>query len=80
MAFCKGCGQKIDWWKTEAGKNMPVDPDPHPEGTVLIDVVANVARVVLVGSHPRLRRSHFVTCPRAAQFRKPKPKAGPDAS
>ena len=28
MSICRGCGQEIDWIKTVAGKNMPVDPAP----------------------------------------------------
>jgi hypothetical protein len=75
MAWCKGCGAKIEWWKTVAGKNMPVDSDPHPEGNVQIDVAANIVRVVPVGSHKPLYRSHFVTCEKAGDFRRPKPKA-----
>lgn len=77
MAFCKGCGAKIEWWKTKAGKNMPIDSgDPHPEGTVRIDVVANVAEVVPAGSFAPLYRSHFATCPRARSFRRPRPASG----
>ena len=28
MSVCRGCGRAIDWIKTTAGKNMPVDPEP----------------------------------------------------
>lgn len=28
MSICRGCGQEIDWIRTKAGKNMPVDPAP----------------------------------------------------
>ena len=28
MSVCRGCGCAIDWIKTTAGKNMPVDPEP----------------------------------------------------
>ena len=43
-ARCRGCQAQIFWIRTNAGKNMPVDPDGV---------------------------SHFATCSRAAQFRKP---------
>jgi hypothetical protein len=29
-SYCKGCGAKIYWIKTDKGKNMPVDPDGVP--------------------------------------------------
>src|SRR5262245_43988340 len=69
MAFCKGCGQAIDWYKTAAGKNMPIDPDPHPDGNVYIDVVRNVAVVAAVGAKPKMYRPHWATCVKAGQFR-----------
>ena len=28
MARCRGCGAEIEWIRTRAGKNMPVDPEP----------------------------------------------------
>lgn len=28
MSICRGCGREIDWIRTVAGKNMPVDPAP----------------------------------------------------
>lgn len=28
MSLCKGCGRPIEWIRTQAGKSMPVDPDP----------------------------------------------------
>lgn len=62
----------INWYKTVAGRNIPIDPEPHPEGNVYIDVVSNVASVVPVGSRAPLYRSHFATCPNAGQHRKRK--------
>jgi len=26
-SHCRGCGAKIEWWKTQKGKNMPMDVD-----------------------------------------------------
>ena len=28
MSVCRGCGCSIDWIRTTAGRNMPVDPEP----------------------------------------------------
>lgn len=57
MTTCKGCGRQIEWIKTEAGKQMPVDPD-------LVTVVLKDGRVV------RGYRPHWATCPNAEQFRR----------
>ena len=69
MAFCKSCGKPFEWWRTEAGKSMPIDPEPTTDGNVMIDVVKNVVRVVPAGSHVPLYRSHFATCPAADSHR-----------
>lgn len=71
-SFCRSCKAPVNWYKTTAGKNMPIDPDPHPDGNVRIDVVSNVAQVVPKGSHHVLYRSHFATCPDAGQHRRPR--------
>lgn len=70
MAFCKGCGKTIEWHKTVAGKNIPIDPDPDPKGNIYF----RNARAVYgaPGSQPKMYVAHFVTCPKADQFRKPK--------
>lgn len=54
---CRGCGVYIEWIKTPAGKDMPVDP---AEITV-IDVEGRTLR----GYIP-----HWGTCPKANQFKK----------
>ena len=28
MSVCKGCGAPLEWIRTEAGRTMPVDPEP----------------------------------------------------
>jgi hypothetical protein len=70
MAFCKSCGARFDWYRTNNGKNMPIDPEPSPDGNVRIDVVNNVATVVAPGSHSPLYVCHFTTCPGAGQHRR----------
>jgi hypothetical protein len=53
---CRSCRAKIIWFKTPAGKNMPVDADTvEPEDDEL-----DLSRHV----------SHFATCPQADQHRK----------
>jgi hypothetical protein len=73
VSFCKGCGARIDWYKTTAGKNMPIDPEPHADGNVRVDVVSNVVAVVAPGSHAPLYRPHWATCPKAASFKRKEP-------
>jgi len=69
MAFCKGCNATIEWHKTSEGKNIPLDPDPHPEGNLTFDARLRVV-VAARGSKPKMYRSHFATCPKAGEFRK----------
>lgn len=68
---CKSCHAAIDWRKTVKGKNVPLDPEPHPEGNIYIDD-QGVAVYAKAGTFPLMFRSHFVTCPNAAQHRKPR--------
>jgi hypothetical protein len=68
MAFCKACDAVIDWHKTEAGKNIPIDPEPHPEGNIMFKAAKAV--YAKAGTVPTMYRSHFVTCTTPARFRK----------
>lgn len=72
MAFCKSCGARFDWYRTAAGKAMPVEPEPRTDGNVKIDVVNNLATVVPAGSDYPLYLSHFASCPGANQHRRDK--------
>ncbi len=79
MSLCRSCGQKIDWIKTERGKNMPVDPDylhwnDAEDGDVIIDASGHVLTVNSKLSRPNVkgRMSHFATCPQADRWRKSK--------
>lgn len=70
-AKCKSCGAAITWVKTDAGKRMPLDFKPDPEGSVVrrADATCFVASVgvdVLGTRH----RSHFETCANAAAHRR----------
>lgn len=53
---CRSCRARIIWFKTEAGKNMPVDADSVESSDEKLDLTRHV--------------SHFRTCPQASQHRK----------
>lgn len=58
---CSSCNAKVIWFKTEAGRWMPVDADTvEPEDEEF---------------EPPRHISHFATCPNADHHRKRKPKA-----
>ena len=69
-AICRApaCQRRIEWVRTEAGRLMPVD--------VPLTVLRSVPRLdgitvsVIDGG-----QSHFATCPGAARFRRPRPRA-----
>ncbi|GAC1521682.1 MAG: hypothetical protein NVS3B1_06210 [Marmoricola sp.] len=33
---CKSCGAPLLWAITEKGRQMPLDPEPHPDGNLLV--------------------------------------------
>jgi hypothetical protein len=77
---CRSCGQPIVWAVTRDGKRMPVDPDPDPEGNLVLTAnllgdhlvvpVADLERggAPIVDSDRRV--SHFASCPNAASWRR----------
>jgi hypothetical protein len=75
---CRSCGAAIIWEpSTASGKLMPLDAEPHPDGNiVLIPAGAMVLSKETAETGKRIGsrryRSHFATCPDAAQHRKPK--------
>lgn len=79
VTACKapGCGQMIRWLFTEARKRIPLDPDPHPDGTVVLVKVGHetLARVLTGAQLPAQEtayRAHFATCPGSDAMRKHK--------
>ena len=34
---CKDCGQPIQWARTSNDGYVPLDPDPHPLGSIVLD-------------------------------------------
>lgn len=53
---CRSCQARIIWFKTEAGKNMPVDADTVEAEDQELELPRHV--------------SHFATCPNANQHRR----------
>jgi hypothetical protein len=75
---CRSCGATIEWAVTANRKSIPLDPDPHPDGNLVL-VWTSPGRqpmALVVNPHepmldePPRYRSHFVTCPNADQHRK----------
>jgi len=58
QSLCRSCGAQIIWFKTDAGKNMPVDAETVEVGDLELDLTRHV--------------SHFSSCPEAAKWRKGK--------
>lgn len=79
---CKSCGAKVVWVMTEAGKKMPIDPDPSEFGNIYFQKDGTVLVLTKYSAEGQRRLgkdlflSHFVTCPNASSHRKAKsPKA-----
>jgi len=53
---CRSCGHPIVWFKTDAGKNMPVNAETVQDKDVTLDLSRH--------------ESHFATCPHADQHRR----------
>lgn len=70
MAFCKGCGALIEWHKTAHGNDIPIDPEPHPEGNLAFNAAMRLVQY-RPGQKPRMYRAHFVTCTKPDVARKP---------
>lgn len=75
MSKCRSCLAAIVWARTEDGKAMPLDAEPHEEGNIRLledgtcEVVGPLEALIARGEGMELRRSHFATCPEAAHWR-----------
>jgi hypothetical protein len=74
---CEGCKAPIVWAVTRNARPMPVDPEPAPDGNVLLTRTASGVSAEVVSNPARLfgrkaYRSHFVTCPKADRYRRPR--------
>lgn len=63
MAKCKGCGAEIIWTVTIGGKRVPLDAKAEKR---FVKPLAAFDEVALADTWV----SHFVTCPKAGDFRK----------
>lgn len=64
MSRCRACPAPVWWVRTQAGKPMPLDPEPVADGNV--QLVAGLAHVLHKDEPPRPGAryvSHFATCP-----------------
>lgn len=74
----EACGAAITWAVTDAGKRIPIDPEPVPNGNLILTELAPGqdlrVRYLRKGEDipalaPRYQ-AHFVTCPEANRFRR----------
>lgn len=74
---CRSCGGAVWWVLTTAEKEMPLDVDPVADGNIEMtrigrhwraEVLPQAESLFDVG-RPRWR-THFVSCPQAAQWRR----------
>ncbi|HKF74707.1 MAG TPA: hypothetical protein VKF59_01065 [Candidatus Dormibacteraeota bacterium] len=74
---CRGatCGAKITFLRTEAGKFVPVDLEPTPQGNLQVrdGTATPLSKRRAEEARERgesLYISHFVTCPNSREFQK----------
>jgi hypothetical protein len=77
IAPCKSCGSPMIWTKTGTGKSIQLDPDPVPNGNIVLHADGTamyITKAMMNALDPEAKRyvSHFATCPNAAQHRKEK--------
>lgn len=76
MSACRSCDAPIKWARTAARKNMPLDCNPDgslatfPDGNVVVTGWDGPFRLVaVVAAGEGQHRSHFASCPHAAEHR-----------
>lgn len=65
---CRSCDAIIVWVRTVAGKAMPLDRDPDPNGNVVLRdgvavVLGPLERAIAEEEGELLRMPHHATCP-----------------
>lgn len=77
MAPCRSCGADVLWAVTSRGKPIPIDPEPRPDGNIVVDPVergrprsCHYATKLERAELTSLRVAHFVTCPDREKWRK----------
>lgn len=73
-ATCGSCRAQIRWFKTPAGRSMPVDVEPSEAGTIVIEEgIAVVSPAKAMGARNAGEDTympHWATCPNANEHRK----------
>jgi len=80
MTTCKSCKAPIFWAVTDDGKNIPMDPDPNPDGNLVVveeeggpevrgAKVTKARTPGLFDRHLPRYMAHWVTCPYADHHR-----------
>lgn len=71
-SLCRLCNAPLRWVRSEEGKRMPLDAEPAADGNIVVTEegvgIVLGGRVKTVGK-TTLWRSHFASCPRAAEAR-----------
>lgn len=76
LARCRSCSAPIFWCVTVNGKRIPIDREPAEDGNVTIerqktgDLLATVHAASFPPVGAKRWRSHFSSCPQAAQHRR----------
>jgi len=66
IGVCASCQAAIEWVRSPYGKRMPLDLGLQLDGNLVVDAEG----VAYVTNDRPARRSHFVTCPQAGDWRK----------
>lgn len=66
MSKCRSCDAEIIWRKSPKGKNMPMDPEPVPEGEGKWILDRDRA---IYAPEDGTYQCHFETCPNADEHR-----------
>lgn len=77
LPVCRYCPARIRWVLTIGGKRMPLNPDPDPAGTVVLDPDGR-ARVLTGRELPAQGDAfvaHWTACPGSSEARRPRPPA-----
>lgn len=71
---CRSCGAEVWWVVTANNKAMPLDPGPRSDGNMVFVDGGVVHFDPGDLFHAQLARfvSHFVTCPQANSWRRPR--------